>query len=296
MRPTALAFLSLLFAAAAARADVLFLKGGGRVEGVVTEDGDEYVVKMIRSTTRIRKTDVEARQSIPYLTEIYDQKLKRLDPRSADEHCELALWCRARGLTREADELLSRAVKIDPEHKGARRAMGQVKLSDRWLSEGDARAEQLEAAGFRRVEDRFYTAEGLRASLRAQAELAALAAESEKRRLEREAAERDAKLEQELLLKAEAERKAAEAALAQAAEAAKNADRLARENDDLRRLVRELLDERAEDSYYYGWSFAPFGFWPAGGYYLRGGAGGCWDPRLVFRYDGDHFRLRGIVR
>ncbi|MCU0727509.1 MAG: hypothetical protein MUE73_17260 [Planctomycetes bacterium] len=294
MRPAIHGVLCALLLVTTAGADVLYLEGGGRVEGVVSDDGDHLLVRMVNGSTRIRRSQVKQRQIVPYVTEEYSARRARLDPRDAAAHVALSAWCSARGLGREAGELLAAAVKIDPDHAGARAALGQTRHGDRWMTAEEARAARLAAAGFVTVGGRSYTPAGLGASLAAAAETLELMAEAERRRVAWEQAEREKRIEEELVARAEAERKAAEAAVARAEEDRRERERLSRENAELREAVRELLRESRDRGWWgtgFGGYVAPWGYGTA-----RVCRTGWWSPGLRFGFTRGSVRVTGLVR
>ena len=59
MRLILLAVLLLVPFAAVARADILYLEGGGQVEGVVTEGTKTYRVAMVSGTTEVLKSKAD---------------------------------------------------------------------------------------------------------------------------------------------------------------------------------------------------------------------------------------------
>ncbi|MCB9880582.1 MAG: hypothetical protein H6832_13880 [Planctomycetes bacterium] len=64
-----------------------------------------------------------------------------------DRLLELALWAEGKNLNDEAKRCYEKVVRIDPDHVAANRALGRVRVGDRWLSKEEAEAakDQLEA-------------------------------------------------------------------------------------------------------------------------------------------------------
>lgn len=61
---------------------------------------------------------------------------KRLQaPQNAKGQFELGKWCEKKKLREEAIKAYERAIEIDPDHEGARKALGHKKVLGRWTSE-----------------------------------------------------------------------------------------------------------------------------------------------------------------
>ena len=298
MRRLVPAAVLILAAIAPARADILLLRGGGRVEGAVVTQGDEYVVTTLTGRARVKKTDVLERVVAPYVTEQYESRLARLDRSDPDAWFALSRWAFGHGLPERGRKRLEEVIRLAPDHAGARAALGQVKFEGVWMMREEAKEARLGAAGFVRFEGRWYTPEGLAALVAAKKELARLSEEEAERAAERAAEEKKRREEEELRAREEAERKAREDALARAEEDRRERERLARENEDLRDLVRDLLRRQAFDDYRYrsgvtfGW-VGPYPLAPPLRRTLRPFPSGL---GLDFRYTGDHFQIRGRVR
>lgn len=302
---TTAAVLFLLALTATASADVLLLKSGGRVEGVVTEKGDRYVVKSLNGTAEVPRDQVGRRVEAPYVTEIYERKLARIDPEDADARVELALWCAKQGLRDRERENLEAAIRIDPDHEAARHRLGFVRFEGAWMMPEEAREAKLAKAGLVPFEGRWYTPEGLKAYLDAKKEMAKLRAEEEARRAAREEAERKRREEEERLAREEAERKAKEEALARAEEDRRARERLELENELLRERLREEIRRQSRD---YGYGYGWYGYGYPYGVVSPGYVGGLSPTRpacprrygtglsLDFRWRSGHFGLRGRVR
>jgi hypothetical protein len=152
-----------------------------------------------------------------------------------------------------------------------------------------------------RYRDHWYTPDGLEALLRIRQEAAKLRVEAGKRAAAREAQERLRREAEEKQARAVAEKRAREAALARAEDDRRERERLERENQELRELLRDLARRGSYDGY--GWYVSPGwylpGYAPAGTFGRSRGLSprsSRWGAGLDFRWTGDHFRVRGTVR
>jgi len=66
--------------------------------------------------------------------ESLEDKLKTVDLTSADSVFELAEWCAQNGLPAKARSYYNQTIKLDKDHDGARTALGQVKVGERWVA------------------------------------------------------------------------------------------------------------------------------------------------------------------
>jgi len=264
MRFLPLATLLLLALGTPALGDILFLEGGGRVEGVVTETAEGYRIVGIHGTALVKKDRVRGRVEARYVTEVFEEKYDRLDRLDADRLYELALWCAREVLEKRMWRLYEDILVLDPDHEKTRRRLGYVRFKDAWMTPEEARNAKMAAVGLFRFEGQWFTDAGLKAYLAAKKEDALLRAEEEKRRMVREEALRKVRLEEERLAKEKAERLAIEAAVRRAEEDRRELERLERENEEMRALVRRLL---VREAWYDRYAFGGFGFygWPAYG-------------------------------
>jgi len=254
----------ILLVSPAALADIVFLEGGGRVEGVVTDLGKKVKVQGLNGSVTVLKSKIADHMKTPFVTEIYADKFGRIDSDSADDHYRLAMWCRRNMLKKRAAAHLSRALELDPDHEDTRATLGHVNFKGVWLSSGEALEASMAERGFLRFQGRWYTEAGLLAYLDARREEQKIEAEAERRRAEREALARQAREEEEKLKLLQAERKAVEDALAAA-------EQTRRERDELLRQNRDLIDLMRDRSWDYGrYGYGAWMYYGAGCY---GGAG-----------------------
>jgi hypothetical protein len=182
-----LAVLATLALAAPAAADEVVLRNGAVFSGIVREEGDRVVVQLDFGTMTFKKIDVRSIVRSDDPLKEFDQKVRAAE--GAQGHYEVAMWARDKGLTTRSNEVLKKVLAIDPEHEGARKALGFEKVDGKWL-EGD---ELMVARGFVKYNGRWLkreTAERLLEGDRA------VAVETDRRQLEQRAI--DAQREVEL--------------------------------------------------------------------------------------------------
>lgn len=249
-RLLASAVLALLAVAGPARADTVVLVDGRQVQGRTREEGDELVVQQKFGEVRFPRAQVVRVVKEDDVYAQLERKQKELADGTADERYSLGVWCREKGLDGEARVAFTSVLRLDPDHAGARAALGYVREDGRWLTEDD----RMRAQGLVKVGARWMTPAE---KVKLEADLA------EKREQAREAAKK-AEEEKELARKkkAEAEREA------RAARIKAYEDELARA-----RAQRRAADE--EEGFglqvYQGPASGPYGYLgPWGGSYWAG--------------------------
>ncbi|MBI5368870.1 MAG: HEAT repeat domain-containing protein [Planctomycetes bacterium] len=121
--------------AGAACADLVELTTGGLLEGRVTDLGDEIRVEGRLGSVKLAKSRVKRIVPGPLSWEEYPRRAAALDAHDGNGHWELACWCRARELWREAEQELKATLVADPQHEGAHRALGHVQVNGVWMEE-----------------------------------------------------------------------------------------------------------------------------------------------------------------
>jgi len=159
--------MAALILAGGARAEVIHLKSGGRVEGEIIEREDGRV--RIRTSgrgivTTIDEAEIEWIDQRPTARQVFERMAGALDPDDADGHFALGTWCRRHNLRNEMQELFRQAIEIDPDHERARAELGYVRTEEGWMT----RDEAMEARGMVRVDGEWMTEE--EAAERAEAE------------------------------------------------------------------------------------------------------------------------------
>lgn len=126
---------AILVLAAPAAADEVILRNGSVFSGVVREQGERVTIVMDYGTMSFKRIDVrEIRRSEDPLKEL---ELKTVTATTPKDHFDLALWARDRGLKGRSDELLNKVIALDPDHDGARKALGYEKFQGQWLKDDE---------------------------------------------------------------------------------------------------------------------------------------------------------------
>jgi hypothetical protein len=190
-------------------ADEVLLRGGGRIEGVIVERTAERVVLDVGpGRVTLAASRVERVVSSPSALSTFRERAGRLARADAAGWLELGLWARGHGLPTQAREAFEHVLALDPDDAGAHRALGHVRLGERWAGPEEA----LRAQGLVPFEGRWVSPDERDAVLRERADAAAeerARAEASARAREAEARARAAEAEAR---RAEAEARQAEAA------------------------------------------------------------------------------------
>lgn len=188
-RVTGLVAILVIGASAPARADVVTLKDGRKVEGAIVERSSLAVI--------VRQKLGEVRLEQAQIADITEQddpwdQLQRLRVElgggTADERYRLAAFAAEHGFEDEARRAHLSVLRVDPDHPGARAALGFVKHEGRWIT----RADKARAEGLVEHRGQFVTPEE-KARLEAEAR-----AEVEAKKLARESAAADARAKREV--------------------------------------------------------------------------------------------------
>lgn len=140
---------AVLAAALPGFADEVILRNGAVFAGIVREEGDRVILEVDCGTITFRRNEVrEVRRTEDPLREL-ERRLAGVS--DAPGYYELGLWAREKGLATRAEELFRKAISLDPDHEGARKALGYERFEGRWLS-GD---ELMVAKGYVKHEGRW---------------------------------------------------------------------------------------------------------------------------------------------
>ena len=140
--------LLCLFVPLATLADIIHLADGTTREGkVVRVDEKEVIVEFGQGSVSLQmrlpreqvlKIEKKPTSGAALMAE-YVARLNKAMRGTADDWYALAMWCRQqRCLNDKAREALMRTLALDPDHEGAHKALGHVKLNDSWMTREQA--------------------------------------------------------------------------------------------------------------------------------------------------------------
>lgn len=173
--------------------DVVILKNGRSLEGIVSREGTDYVIETDTWKITIPEDEVKNVETKPYPLIEFREKFSKLDPQDAEGFYKLGLWAKDNGLYKSARGCFEKVLSINENHEGARKELGYEKYQNNWLTHDEV----MVLKGFIKYEGKWITKE--------EAELLKTLAEKEK--LENEIRLKELELkEKELAQKAEEER------------------------------------------------------------------------------------------
>src|SRR5512134_3734285 len=133
----AVLFLALL--PAVARADQVFTRGGGLLEGEIVERRpDAIVVDIGGGTIGLPLSYVERVVPGPSPAARFRARAERLAPDDAAGWLALGEWARQQDLRSQAHDAFRHVLAYDPDHAGARHALGYVRVGDQWMTNEDS--------------------------------------------------------------------------------------------------------------------------------------------------------------
>ena len=128
-----------------ARADIVVLADGRKIEGTVKREGDVYVITgRFGTTTRVPVYEVaeirKSKSSFDDFTKKRDALEAKGDKATAQEWFELAAFAAKQNLTHQARETYEKVISLDPAHERAHKALGDVRYEGTWMTEERAMA------------------------------------------------------------------------------------------------------------------------------------------------------------
>lgn len=118
---------------------VLLLHDGRILEGELSEDGNQWVLRQKAGTLRLARKQVEG--VFDSIVAIYRHKLERVAEDDPDEHRKLANWCLSYKLTAEARTELEHVLALNPNDRQAKAQLFNLKASETRQAQAAADAE-----------------------------------------------------------------------------------------------------------------------------------------------------------
>ncbi len=131
------AFLAACLMPCWARADVVLLEDGTRLEGKVLEEGPEGILLRSYDEGDVTLPPARVRRVTPRRHLIDEYESRASAATTAQAHFDLGVWCRSKRMAHWARIEFERAVELDPEHREARRELGHRwdREAQRWRTE-----------------------------------------------------------------------------------------------------------------------------------------------------------------
>lgn len=131
------ATLAMFTAVSSADADIVYLKTGGILRGLIHSDNDTSDVLTI---TLLSGTEIELpvehianQQQRPLELEEYEVRAESL-PDTLEAHWEMAEWCRDRKLDEQRETHLEIVLEFDPQHRKAHYGLRHTYYRDQWMT------------------------------------------------------------------------------------------------------------------------------------------------------------------
>ena len=135
-------------------ADVVLLKGGGRLSGrVVEQTAEKVLVDVGDGIVGVSMDRVEKIEKGPSTLDDYDTRAGKLTQQDVDGWRALAQWATTKGLSLQARTAYQRVLAIAPDDAEARLALGFVRVGGQWLTE----EESYRARGFVKYDGEWMT-------------------------------------------------------------------------------------------------------------------------------------------
>ncbi len=178
------------------RADVVFFKSGGRMEGRIVERTETSVeIDIGAGSITMPMSSVDRIEEGRSPLDDYDERAEALGANDHDGWLGLARWASRAGLGTQSRRAYERVLAIAPDDPEANRAIGLVELDGRWVTQ----EEGYRAHGYVDFEGRWITLVEQEAILRsreadlAAAQARALSADALAREAEAQAREAEAR-------------------------------------------------------------------------------------------------------
>jgi hypothetical protein len=140
-----------------ARADVLELTNGGRVEGRIVQDSaadkTRFTIELpAGGRLTITRSEVSRVDTTSEFEAQYTE-LARTSPDTIEAHWKLSEWCREHRLRNLSQQHLARILELDPNHAEARTLLGFRKAGGQWMT----RDQVMAARGMVKYDGRYVT-------------------------------------------------------------------------------------------------------------------------------------------
>ena len=145
--------LPLLFFAASAVADDVHLKDGRVLSGKVVDEGKRYTVVDRDRKYAVPKAKVARLEKKQSFMDQYDARLAKLPEDDAEAIYEFGRWLEENEWKSRSQLAYQEVLDLDPDHRGARRALGYKLYEGAWVSPDELNRRK----GLVKFDGRWYT-------------------------------------------------------------------------------------------------------------------------------------------
>jgi hypothetical protein len=124
----------VLLVAVSANADELHLKNGKVLSGQVAEEGGRFTVVDRDWKHAVKKAKVERVVKKPSFMDEYESRLAKLKKTDPEAVYEFGVWLRNSNWGSRAKVAFKEVLRVDPDHRGARQALGYRLFEGEWVS------------------------------------------------------------------------------------------------------------------------------------------------------------------
>ncbi len=129
-------FVLAVFLCAAAFADEVYLRGGGKVSGrVVQRTATSVEIDVGAGKVAVPAKQVERIVEGRCPLDVYNDRAGALDPKDREGWTTLGRWASDQGLSAQSREAYHRVLAIDPADAEANQALGNVQVNGQWMTE-----------------------------------------------------------------------------------------------------------------------------------------------------------------
>jgi hypothetical protein len=148
-----ISLIPILLFAASATADDVHLKDGRVLSGTVLEESARYVIVDRDWKHAVKKSEVEKIVKRRSFMDEFEQRLETLPEDDAEAIYEFGRWLEGNEWPSRARRAYEEVIEVDPDHRGARRALGYKLYEGEWVSPDELNRRK----GLVEFEGRWYT-------------------------------------------------------------------------------------------------------------------------------------------
>ena len=118
------------------QADRILLTNGRVWEGhIIDQSPDSIVIQTVGGPVTVPRSAVQLVEKAKTRDEIYRDRADALSRDDVNGHFLLALWCEDQHLPKEARYHFYYVIGLDPDHEGARKALGYDRYQGKWMTD-----------------------------------------------------------------------------------------------------------------------------------------------------------------